>query len=393
MRICIYECKKAFTAPILIALMVLFSGFNLFFIFSNSNARDELKAANELAETYGTRITDEVLLQLEQDLKTDAAGPYGGDDRAPSRLQLKEMYWRTAQSIDNEYGRIDWAKIARFEVQKYKLSGSAADRLTEEYGKLSQRFEELKENGEHKTWFFAGKPYGMHSFLFASVFRMIIFESLMLIGLATAFITNYEFENKTCLVAYSTRRGRSLMIDKLAASLLTTAGMVTVIAAITLGAYFSVFDYSHLWNSPISSAFNWEGRADNLPYVSWWKLSFAAYLSGSILLLYVCMLLLSKVVFFISSMVKNSYFAFFLFAALFAAALLAPGIMPVSSSMIFIAACNLSILLVNPHLWFMGNGGLTMFKSYEWFTVGGWTMIAGALCIFSLNRFKKEDIS
>ncbi|MFB0845232.1 hypothetical protein [Paenibacillus oleatilyticus] len=332
------------------------------------------------------------MLQLEKDLETDVAGPHSGDNRASSQLQLKEMYWKMAQSIDSEYAKIDWNKIAKFEIRKYNLSGSAAERLTEEYRKLSQRFEELKENGEHKTWFFAGKPYRMHSFLFASVFRMIIFESLILIGLATAFIRNYEFENKTFLVAYSTQRGRALMVDKLTASLLTAAGMVTVIGAVTLGAYFSVFDYSHLWDSPISSAFNWEGRADNLPYVSWWNLSFASYLSGSILLLYICMLLLSTMVFFISAIVKNSYFAFFLFAALFAAALLAPGIMPVSSSIIFIAACNLSVLLVNPHLWFMGNGGLTMFKCYEWFTAGSWTMITGALCIFSLKRFRKQDI-
>lgn len=311
MRICIHECKKAFTAPILITLMVLFSAFNLFFIFSNSNTRDELKVANELAKTYDTRITDEALLQLEKDLKTDIARPHGSDGPALSQLQLKTMYRKMAQSIDSEYARIDWNKIAKFEIRKYKLSGIAAERLTEEYGRLSQRFEELKENGEHKTWFFAGKPYRMHSFLFASVFRMIIFESLLLIGLTTAFITNYEFENKTFLVAYSTRRGRSLMIDKLAASLLTAAGMVTVIAAVTLGAYFSVFDYSHLWNSPISSAFNWEGRVDTLPYVSWWNVSFAAYLSGSILLLYVCMLLLSAMVFFHFDGCEKQLFRFF----------------------------------------------------------------------------------
>ncbi|WP_019119512.1 hypothetical protein [Brevibacillus massiliensis] len=390
MRVIFHECKKVFSSPLLIALIVLFSAFNLFIIWNESYRLDELKVANELAETYGLQITDKSLRQFEEDVKTDLAGLHGAP--APVDLQRKGMYLQMAKSIDSKYDEIDWNKIGEREVHKYKLSGSAAEILKKAYNKLSRRFEEIKETDEHKTWFFSGKPYRMYGFLFASLFRPIIFETLMLIVLATALITNYEFENKTCLVAYSTRRGRSLMKDKLAASLLTTAGIVTVILALTLGVYFAVFDYSHLWGSAISSAFNWEYSMDDLPYVSWWNLSFAEYLLCSILLLYVCMLLFSAISFAISVLVKNSYYTFFLFAAFFIIALLTPGFASVSSALIFITVHNLSVLCMNPHMWFMGNGGLTMFKNYELVTAGVWTVITSTLCLYALSRFKKQEL-
>ncbi|MBU5444058.1 hypothetical protein [Paenibacillus sp. MSJ-34] len=389
MRVIIYECKKAFRSPILIALLVLFCAFNIYVIWNESYRTDELKIAGQLAETYGIRITDESLRQLEADLRTGMAERHGKP--VPAELQLKGMYWQIARNIDSEYEKIDWNEIANVEIAKYRLSGRVADMFKSEYGKLSQRFEAMKEQDEHKTWFFAGKPYRMHGFLFASVFRPILYEALILVVLATALIANYEFENKTYLVTYSTRRGRLLMKDKLAASLLTATGMLTVLLAVTLGFYFSVFDYSRLWGSSISSALNWEYSLDDLPYVSWWNLSFAGYLLCSVLLVYLCMLLLSGIVFFLSVWVKNSYFAFFLFAAFFVSALLLPSFVP-SPLLLFIAVHNLSVLFMNPHVWFMGNGGLTMFQSYEPVTVGSWTIITAALCMFSLRRFQKQEI-
>ena len=88
------------------------------------------------------------------------------------------------------------------EISKYGLSGTAADTLRKQYVKFAERFDELQENGEHTQWFFAGKQYFMHRLLFKTVFKHIIFESIILIVLATALLTTYEFESRTHLVAY-----------------------------------------------------------------------------------------------------------------------------------------------------------------------------------------------
>ena len=102
------------------------------------------------------------------------------------QLQLKEMYFGMANDIDENYASIDLKKVAEATIAKYGLSGNAAKTLLNEYEKFSKRFEEMKQNGEHKEWFFAGKAYFMHNFLFKTVFLHIAIEALMLIILSTA---------------------------------------------------------------------------------------------------------------------------------------------------------------------------------------------------------------
>ncbi|MBE1554990.1 hypothetical protein [Sporosarcina limicola] len=415
MRIFYNECKKAFTSPIFIALLLLFAAFNIFVIVNSSDHKEELKVASELVEKYGRTITDQSLRQFEQDFQVELAELKKITGREYSsvydfldglnhedhelydenewlfinQLQLKEMYVSMAKDIDGNYARIDFKKFAEAEIEKYGLGGAAAKTLQHEYEEFSKRFEEMKQNGEHKEWFFAGKAYFMHSLLYRSVFMHIIIEALLLMVLSTALITNYEFENRTHLVAYATTRGRSLMKDKLAASLTMATSITIFLLAVTLGTFFVVFDYSTMWGTSISSAFNWEYQ---YPYVSWWDLSVGTFLVGVIVVVYVVMLLFSGLTFALSTLVKNSYITFFLMSSFFVIALLIPSFMLTSSNLLFITTHNLSSLVLNPHQLFMGSSGLTMFKTFELMTIGCWTMITMLFCIFSLKRFNKKDI-
>lgn len=415
MRIVFQECKKAFTSPILLTLLVVFSAFNMFLIVNNTYFKDELKVANELSKTYGLEITNESLRQFEQDLQTDYAklnamtseefdsvhefldtlkmdeyDLYTEEEHLFfQQLQLKEMYLNRAQSIDEDYLALDMIAAGEVEINKYGLSGKAADILRNEYKKLDKRFDQLKQNEEMKEWSFLGIPYKMHSFLFRTMFKTFMFEALLLIVLVTALLTTYEFENKTHLLTYSTKRGRSLMKDKLGASLITTTAFTTFLLLITLGAYFIVFDYTHLWGSSISSALNWEY---NLPYITWWELPFLKFLLLVIALIYSCMLLFSAITFVIAVITKNSYFTFFLFLIFFAIGYILPSFMPTSSSLMLLTNFNLSIVVMNPHLLFTGNNGLTMFSYHELLTITVWTGTTIASCLFVTKYFRQIDI-
>ena len=415
MHIVWHECKKALTSPILIGLLLLFTAFNIFMIVSNSYFKDELKVANQLVEKYGRQITAESLQQFEKDLQIDFAqleemtgekfdSVYDFIEQLPyekhelyseqdwhfiNQLQLKEMYFGMANDIDESYASIDLQQVAAGTVAQYGLSGSAEKTLLREYDKFSQRFEEMKKNGEHKEWFFAGKAYFMHSLLFKTVFLHIAIEALILIILSTALITNYEFENRTHLVTYGTTRGRRLMKDKLGASVMTAALLTTFLLVVTLSTYFTVFDYTHLWGSSISSAFNWEY---NFPNVAWWDLSVGLFIVGVIVIVYIAMLLFSGLTFTLTIFVKNSYIAAIIMATFFILAWLIPSFMPTSSSLLFITSYNLSVLVMNIPASFMGSSYLVMFKNFEWMTIVYWTMITIVCCVFSLKWFNKEDI-
>jgi hypothetical protein len=417
MRILLLECKKALASPVILCLLLLFSAWNVFVIYNHSFLKEELQLVNQIIEKDGAAFSDGSLAKLKKDLDAELAQLnslynkqngqtfehasaffdqkideklYGSPIfNAFYRLRLKEMYLERARSMDGVYEKFDIEKMGESEIRAYGLTGAAAETFRKENAKFAKRFEELKRNGEHRHWFFEGKQYAMHSLLFSTMFRHLVIEALILIVLASALITNDEFENRTQQVAYAARRGRKLMIDKLFASL-TAAAILATFLFVTLGSYFAVFDYSRVWKSAISSGFNWEFH---FPYVSWWNLPFWGYLLLGTILLYICMLLFSVLAFIISVKAKNSYYTFILFAVIFIALFLLPGFLPGSSSLKLMAGFNLSALVLNPRHWWMATGGLTMFKYHELGTIAAWTAILAVLCFMSLRTFAKQDIS
>ncbi|MBS4220117.1 hypothetical protein KHA96_17530 [Bacillus sp. FJAT-49711] len=420
MRITFLECKKALSSPIILFLLLLFTIWNVFLVYNSSDFKEELEVVNQIAQEYGIAITDESLSRIQEGFAADLAYlnsiteekggqtfehaadffnqlSYENHDLYTNselqsfyELQLKEMYVENAKSLDYEYGKFDIKKIGEATIEGYRLTGAAAETLRQEYTTFSTRFEELKQNGEHKQWFFAGKVYRMHSLLFSTFFKHILIEAMILIVLSTALITNFEYENRTQLVMYTARRGRKLMVDKLLASLITTSIITIFLLIVTLGFYFSVFDYSHLWNSSISSGFNWEY---NFPYVSWWNFSFLTYLLLAVVVSYVSMLLFSIFTFSLSVLLKNSYFTFIVFSVIFIAFFILPSFLPGSINLKLLAGFNLSSLVLNPQQWWMGSSGLTMFKYYEVGTIFAWSAIFTILCFLSLKKFTKQDIS
>lgn len=415
MRISFQECKKAFTSPILLGLLAVFSLFNIFLILDNTYFKDELQTANELSKAYGVEITAESLQQFEQDLQKELAqftvitgedpehvadflnklaaeadDPYTEAEHLFfQQVQRKEAYYQRAMSIDEDYAELNMIALGKATIDKYKLSGKAASIIEDAHEVLTERFEQLKQNGEHKEWFFLGKSYMLHSFLFRTLFKALIFESLLLIVLATALLTTFEFENKTHLLAYSTKRGRSLMKDKLHASLIVSASFMTALLLITLGTYFMIFDYSYLWGSSMNSALNWEYK---MPYITWWKLPFWKFLLFVIIVLYSCLLLFSVITFMMATIVKNSYFTFFIFAIYFTIGILLPGFMSKAPMLLLVSVFNLPIVVMNPHMLFMGISEITMFKWHELATITIWSIILLFLYWGTTKYFRKVDI-
>ncbi|GKV54763.1 hypothetical protein NCCP2222_07100 [Sporosarcina sp. NCCP-2222] len=415
MRIVLLECKKVIMSPVIIGLFLLFTAFNLLVIFNSSDHREELKIVNEIIDTYGREITPSSLelfkidiqndlLELEQlsgkrydsvydfleGLDMEAYERYSEKEKTfISQLQLKEMYESTASSIDENYAKIDIEKFGQTSLEMYQVSGQAAKTYLAENEKFAKRFEEMIQNGEHKQWFFAGKAYMMHTFLFKNIFLQMTIEILLLVVLSTAFLATYEFEQRSHLVTFSTRRGRKLLLDKLAASLAMAVAIAALVLGSTLGVFFMVFDYSHVWETSISSAFNWEY---NFPNVAWWDLSVGQFLLAVIGMLFIAILLFSGLTFAISILVKNSYITFFLVAAGFILLYMLPGFIPHSSNWVFAVGYTLPTLVMAIPGLFMGSSGLIFFKNFEWVTISAWTVFTIITLVISYRRFAKLDI-
>ncbi|KNF08405.1 ABC-2 family transporter protein [Gottschalkia purinilytica] len=419
-----YEFKKAMTSPVIIGLMLVFIFFNVFIIFENRYFSDELKVLNKVVDKFGYKINNEMTTNLKK-YYTDGLNKmnqitnqkvsktyenvssffeegmtesqYGHkediysqeDMRFIQELNIVESYYYMINDIDNSYAQIDLMKKAEDEIEKYNLSGEAANTVRNEYKKFTKRFDELVKNEEHKNLFFMGPIYRMHSLLFKTLFKSFIFEIIILGVIITSYLTNYEFDNNTHLLTYSTKRGRSLIKDKLYMSMFVNIIVATIIIVTGLMAYFIMFDYSGLWNVPISSYFNIEFK---FPYMSWWNMSFIQYLFCGIGLIYICTLIFTGITFVISKFIKNSYIAFFIFFIVFGTLLSIPSMLATDSNTIFMGSFTPFILIINSSQWFMESGAFSTFKYYEAITVGTWSVSLIILSSLCIKRFKKQDI-
>ncbi|AKL96587.1 ABC-2 family transporter protein [Clostridium aceticum] len=421
MNIKIHEFRKVITSPVIIGMGVLFIAFNFFLILGQNYSHNELTVLNKLVDELGYEINDEMIESFqdyyEDELRkmnemtydktsetyTDVGSffeevkynyelytSYSSEDLDYfHQLMVLETYLELIGSIDETYASINMMGIAESVIEMYGISGTAAETVRNNYVQLEERLNQLLENNEHKNMFFIGQIYQMHSLLFGNIFRMMIFQIMIIVVLITAYLMNYEFENKTHLVVYSSKRGRNIIGDKLLVSIGSSIIVTTFIVGITLIGYFSIFSYEGLWHVPISNYFNWE---NNFPYISWWNMSFMQYLISSIILIYLCSILFTAITFILSIFIKSSYIVFFVFGILFGLILLLPDMMPRSNNLIFVPGFTPFYLALNPVTWFMGRNPFSMFQYYEIIVVGTWALLLFIIGNLTARKFKKEDI-
>ncbi|MBH0164312.1 hypothetical protein IHV12_05255 [Fictibacillus sp. 7GRE50] len=417
------EFKKIISSPIILGLFVLFLLFNCFLIYEQSSIRNDMKSIHPIVQETGTLMDNEGSKKLqishEEDLntwnqlsqsKTGDTYQNAADFYKPelyysliesniysekelqdiNNLAIKETYLNSIQDIETKYSTLNVMENAEEGIRLFGLEGAVAETVREQYSVLKPRVEELIENKEHLHLFFHGKMFGTHSFLFKTLFGFMLFQGMILIVLFTAFIVNYEFEHRTALVTYATKRGRRLMWDKLLVSTFASTLVTVALLAITLSVYFIVFDYSGLWNVPISTGFLIE--LNKIPFISWWNVTFIQYLLMSCGLVVLCHILFVLITFCLSMLIRNSYIVFTLFGVIFLAGLYVPSLMPKDSTMLLYTHFSPFILVMNVKKWWMESGVFTTFKYYEIITVTGWLIVLLLTAWLLIKRFARENI-
>lgn len=96
-----------------------------------------------------------------------------------------------------------------------------------------------------------------HQFLFGTLLRAISAESSILGVLIVLYLFGYEHMVKTELAVCTMRKGRRLWQTKAAAGIIAALLMFLALTLLSLSVYFSVWDYSGIWNANVSSQFNY----------------------------------------------------------------------------------------------------------------------------------------
>lgn len=409
MQITWFEMKKALFSPTILILLVLFTAFNIFTIIVDSSAiKNELTIVNSIVDTYGNKFNHQTLNKMQGDLNAAVQSFDSQYNDASTFLEsmsdekyyaaslekqqeidhiaLMQKYISIGSSLDSRYADLDVSELKMDSIKHDRLTGFGAKLIENQYDLLIERLDRIIETEEYKEWFFAG-DYRMHSELFRTVIKNIAIQGVMLVVLLTAMITNYEYERKTQLVIFAAKKGRQLMINKLVASLFATLIVLVPLFGLALAIFFTVYDYSGLWQTNISSGFNWEYQ---LPYITWWPIEFWQYLILTIVILTGILLIISGLTFSLSTFIRNSYVTWILSILLFISMFIASGFF--KGIWVYIAHLNLSVLLLNPHMYFNGVSNYMMFKHQEIYTLMLWFLIGVVFCTFTFKRFARKDI-
>lgn len=423
-RIIWEEGKKLFLSPIIWVLIIVFIAFNGIIISSNGYLREEIKDISTIGEKFGYEVNEKLIRNLEIEERKNLIrineisrkffnkGNYNstmeflqsenGQDFFNNKEKLGkenyrfliyatviENYKELIGTTEEDYNKVNLIDYGKAIVEDYGLKEEVARIVRKNYDLLEKRLNEIKKTGEQKNLFFYGKSYLMHSLLFKKIIKYVLFEVTIIAVLITSFLVNYERDNKNNLLVESTKRGRKNSIDKLFASIVGTLIASFIIIGITLLIYFMFFNYGGLWQSSISSMFNWE---ETLPNISWFRLSFRSYLMLTIIFILLVAIIISIISFSISMTSKSSYKTIFLFFILFGAIYALPAIIPKSSQFIIWSHFNIFTLIMKSGKWFIGGNPFVSFKYYEVITVISSAFMAGLIAIFSYKKYKREDL-
>lgn len=420
----LYEAKKIITSPIVIVLTTLFLLCNMMTIHNNSYIKEELKIINDMIGKFGHEINDNMLSKMNEEYKSniqkfkeitkskigkiystmdeylnsDEHYKYTHDNKYFTEndinffneLNLLEIYKDIALEQVKAYENINILETSETSIKQIGLTGQAKEIAKKRYEILDKRFEQIKENGEHKNLFLLGNPYRTYSLLFQDILSQCIYQIMILVVLITSYLVNYEFDNKTNLLVYSTRRGRNNAKDKLIVCLLSSFSISIIILGITLLTYFITFDYSNMLNIPLNSAFNWEYP---MPFINIFGHTVIEQLTLSILIVLICMLIFTTITFIISKLLKNSYIVFFIFFIIFGINLSVSTFVSKSSPVIMYLGYDVFNLIISPSSWFTSKVPFIVNKYHEVITIVVWICISMLGSIFVMRRFKREDIS
>lgn len=401
------ELKKALLSPIILILLFMMMSFNVFKIWDNSYEKQELKVVNEIIETYGESFNDTILQQMEQDID-HLVKKLGGTNTQSffdnmtlqkyeassiekqqqiDHVQLLYTYLQTAKALETRYKTIDIQILKQDFIKEQNMPPWLERIMDDEFNAWDTRFSEIIETNEYKYWSFLN-TYRMHHKLFVTQMKTLAFEGVLLVALLTAFITNYEFEKKTQLVVYATKNGRKLTWYKGLASFIGSLSVIALLFGSAFIAYFTMYDYSAVWNIPISSVFNWEGI---LPYITWWEIPLWKYFIFAISILSSVLLIVSALTFIIGIFLKNTYITWCICILLLVSMFVVPFYFTNSTAQ-WLMHFNITLLLLNPDKYFDGGTSYMMMQYHELYTLILWGNISILGSLLAIRYFNRKDV-
>lgn len=266
-----YELARLLRLKALWGFFVLCLLFNGLLLYENAGLSPYVREAGVLSQSLGTRM--------------DAAFTQALGNRP--RTAYQDAIYEIAQAGEDVFASCDLEGLSAHYCQGYLANDPvAAGWMAAKYAALESRRTALSQSGASLALYAGPVSHELHQFLHGRYFRALTAEGAVGGMLGMLYLLHYERLHHTVQTVYVSRSGRRrVLVRKLAAGALGAAGGFLLLAAVSLGAYFLLFDYRGIWASSVSSQFNY--LVDLLvqrPFLTWGDFTAAGYFAASLAL-------------------------------------------------------------------------------------------------------------
>lgn len=375
-----YELKKLFRLPALWVFLALCLALNFMLIFSSENGLPFFNEISAAASVLGQRVDDGFITGLNEMQQTEN----------------RDILLEAVTGMTDEFDGFDTNSLSQYYESMVEESPTAVRWMQNKYKKLSARITELAGSDASMDVYAGPMTHDSHQFLFGTLLRTISAESCILAALAVLYLFCYEKLNKTELTVCVSRIGRRLWWTKTAAGILAALAMFLLIAAVSLGVYFSRWDYSGVWCANVSSGFNYIQDVMMVkPFITWGNLSVAGYLAATLALIAAMTVISSLVSAITRTLIQNTYVA-----ALALLLICAGGFaLPIAFADLKLwAAYEISAFLpvtlwTTQNIWFTESGASSILPWQETITAALGLLLLGCGTWLALRRFYRKDIA
>jgi len=296
-----------------------------------------------------------------------------------------------AETID-VFANFEAAALAEHYIGKYQVSANNAEHIRAKYAALQPVIDEKSANGDALSPYFGYATYQMHGLLFGIILKALIAETCVVALFLALTSANYENFHNTENIVCASLIGRRALRVKLASALTAAIAAFTVMAAVTLAVYFVKFDYSEIWNSNVSSAFNVTPDEYGKPFITWRSFTVAGLLAAQLAAAAALTLGFALIGFAVGTFVRSGYGSAVVAILLCFALFVTEWILPVGS----IARNALNLTPVNlwarSQRWFTDGNADIITPNFETVGLAVSIIVLTALTFMAYSIYKRRDL-
>lgn len=375
-----YEVKKLFSSISIWGLLLFFLIFNLFLVWGTQwNVYPEF--VSEVAETTGVVLGDDFSERIDE----LSVSP-------EEREMLDFLKEDTIEAVDH-FDDYDITYVGEAYLNAIETNDYVKKKMRTKYAAMQDVVHQKGKEDEALSLAHASATAHMHKTLFDTIIGWLIIEGMILSILIALFSAGFEKTNETEGIVFTTQTGRNVQINKLAASLVVGLGSYLLLTFVTLLAYFIVHDYSTLWQSYVSSIFNYRNDiiAGYRPFVTWQSHTILSYLLSKIGITLGLLVSFILSTFIVEMVIRNSYISFLIILIINAIFIVLP--MVLSNSILgFYAILSPVWLWLKHSVWFTDGDVDIMWKNFEIIGTSHSIVILILVISFVFYRFRRRDL-